>query len=121
MGRVRTSRRRNSKNKEYKKSHDVKRRTRDVDQIQDDLALPEPVVFEIDEELPGQGQFYCVPCARHFQDAATLALHTANKVHKRKCKDAAQPRYSAADAELAAGKTKEILPPAHPNLMTIMA
>ena len=53
MGRVRTSRRKTSKNKSYKKSHDVKRRTRDIDQIQDDIASNKPVNFEIDDDLPG--------------------------------------------------------------------
>lgn len=84
MGRVRTSRRKTSKTKEYKKSHDVKRRTRDIDQIQDDVARTEPVAFEVDEDLPGQGQFYCVECARHFQDQTTIDLHKATKVHKRR-------------------------------------
>jgi hypothetical protein len=37
MGRVRTSRRRTHKTKEYKKSHKTDNRARDVDQIQDDL------------------------------------------------------------------------------------
>ena len=53
MGRVRTSRRRTSKNKAYKKSHDVKRRTRDIDQIQDDIASNKAIHFEVDDDLPG--------------------------------------------------------------------
>jgi hypothetical protein len=55
MGRVRVSRARTSKNKQFKKSHDVKRRSRDIDQVQDDVEKNkiETVAFEIDEDLPG--------------------------------------------------------------------
>jgi hypothetical protein len=56
MGRVKTSRRRTSKNKQFKKSHDVKRRTRDIDQVQDDVAAAKMGIipsFELDEDLPG--------------------------------------------------------------------
>lgn len=31
--------------------------------------------FEVDDDLPGLGQFYCTECARHFTDDATLVLH----------------------------------------------
>jgi bud site selection protein 20 len=88
MGRIANSRRRTSKNKQYKKSVDTKRRPRDVDQIQDDLKKAaetnENISFEIDEDLPGLGQHYCVTCARHFGDQSTLELHTQTKDHKRR-------------------------------------
>ncbi len=88
MGRVRNSRRRTSKNKEYKKHHDTKRRRRDIDQIQDDVAkekdLNAKIEFEIDEDLPGLGQCYCTPCGRHFHDEATLTAHQETKLHKRR-------------------------------------
>mmetsp|Transcript_24238 Transcript_24238/g.34749 ORF Transcript_24238/g.34749 Transcript_24238/m.34749 type:complete len:137 (-) Transcript_24238:1229-1639(-) len=124
MGRVRTSRRRTSKNKEYKKHHDTKRRSRDIDQIQDDLKKEaetnKSIDFEPDEDLPGLGQYYCTPCARHFANEVTLAKHAESKLHKRRLKDVTRPGYSQLDAELAAGKTKEILPPAHGNLNKVM-
>lgn len=91
----------------------MKRRTRDIDQIQDDIAKEAPPAFDADDDLPGQGQFYCVHCARHFQDQATLDIHETTKVHKRRLKDVAQPKYTQYDAEAAAGKTAERLPPAH--------
>lgn len=88
MGRQRTSRRRTSKNKQYKKAADTKRRARDVDQIQDDLiamaTLGKNMEFEIDEDLPGLGQHYCVQCARHFSDNETLTIHQSSKFHKRR-------------------------------------
>ena len=91
MGRVRNSRRRTSKNKEYKKHHDTKKRRRDIDQVQDDLALEVETgakkAFEVDDDLPGLGQFYCTQCARHFSDEFTLAEHEKSKLHKRRYLD----------------------------------
>lgn len=57
MGRVAHSGRSKAKKKCYKRALDVKRRPRDVDQIQDDLKREkdtnEPMSFEIDDDLPG--------------------------------------------------------------------
>jgi len=119
MGRVRVSRRKTSKNKQYKKSHKTDNRARDVDQVQDDLKKEmdsgTKMHFDIDDDLPGLGQFYCTPCARHFADQTTLDTHKRTKVHKRRLKDVAQEQYTQAEADAAAGKTKEVLPPAHPR------
>jgi hypothetical protein len=41
-----------------------------------------------------------------------LLGHKLSKLHKRRLKDLLQPQYSKAEAERAAGKTKEVLPPA---------
>lgn len=88
MGRTRNHRARATKNKQYKKHHDTKRRRRDIDQVQDDLAKEadtnKKMEFELDEDLPGLGQHYCTPCGRHFNDAATLAAHEKTKVHARR-------------------------------------
>lgn len=63
-------------------------RRKDVDQIQDELMEEEKkgeeMVFEIDDDLPGQGQFYCTPCARHFTDDKTKTVHIKSKLHKRR-------------------------------------
>lgn len=57
MGRVRTSSRKTSKNKQYKKALCTARRPRDIDQIQDDLKkeeqMGEKLQFEVDDDLPG--------------------------------------------------------------------
>ena len=57
MGRVRTSSRKTSKNKQYKKNLCTARRPRDIDQIQDDLKqeqeIGEKLQFKIDDDLPG--------------------------------------------------------------------
>ena len=88
MGRVRTSSRKTSKSKSYKRNLDTKRRPRDIDQIQDDLKKEvetgEKMKFDIDDDLPGLGQYYCTPCARHFINQATLDVHITTKVHKRR-------------------------------------
>ncbi|CCI42927.1 unnamed protein product [Albugo candida] len=111
-----------AKVKGYKKSHSTKRRSRDVDQIQDDLKLEsqqnKPLKFEIDEDLPGLGQYYCTPCARHFIDATTRDLHVRTKVHKRRLKDVRQEQYTQREADLGAGKTREEYVPAHPTEAT---
>ena len=57
MGRVRTSRRKTSKTKSYKRSHRTANRARDIDQIQDDIKkeqeVGEKMTFDADDDLPG--------------------------------------------------------------------
>ena len=36
--------------------------------------------FQIDLDLPGDGQFYCIECQRYFIDDRTLQLHKKTKV-----------------------------------------
>lgn len=38
---------------------------------------------ELDEDVPGYGKHYCIPCARYFQNAASLVDHEKTKGHKR--------------------------------------
>jgi hypothetical protein len=120
MGRVPGSKNSAKKKKVYKKAHATWCRPRDIDQIQDDIkkenSVGKAMQFDHDEDLPGMGQFYCTPCGRHFTDQATKDAHCATKVHKRRLKDIAQEQYSQAEADRGSGKTKEILPPAHPEL-----
>jgi len=60
------------------------------------LSLP------LDPDLPGDGQFYCIPCARHFQSHNALAGHKKTKGHKKQLKllRTVKP-YTQAEAELA--------------------
>ena len=57
MGRQRTSRRKTSKTKEYKRQFKTANRPKDVDEVQDDIAKEEAqghqTVFELDDDLPG--------------------------------------------------------------------
>ena len=88
MSRTRNHRKRATKNKQYKKGNDTKRRKRDIDQVQDDLKkqaeIGRKLEFEADEDLPGMGQFYCTPCGRHFVNQETLEAHEKSKIHKRR-------------------------------------
>ena len=53
----------------------TKNRKRDYDQLADD-AQPEKAVKllnqERDMDVPGDAQFYCLPCARYFVDNLAL-------------------------------------------------
>ncbi|TMW64275.1 hypothetical protein Poli38472_012897 [Pythium oligandrum] len=100
-----------AKKTKYKRSHATKCRGRDIDQIQDDLKLEKlsgkAMSFEVDEDLPGLGQYYCTPCGRHFIDAKTRDVHIKGKLHKRRMKDVAQEQYTQAEAEAGAGRSVE--------------
>ena len=112
------------KKKCYKKSHATKNRSRDIDQIQTDLKKEvekkTTMVFELDEDLPGLGQFYCTPCARHFIDGYTKDKHIASKLHKRRMKDVAQKQYTMNEAEMGSGKTIEKYIPIDRNALVKM-
>ena len=68
-----------------RKEYGTKNRTRDFDQVVDDVADPSRVVplTEFDEDLPGGGQFYCVECAKYCIDADALERHKGSGPHKR--------------------------------------
>lgn len=81
------------KNKAYHKRYITARRTKDLDQIQEELAAvgssmndeslpPAKVPFDLD--LPGGGQYYCMHCARHFIGPTWMDEHLASKQHKRR-------------------------------------
>ncbi|KAG5180805.1 hypothetical protein JKP88DRAFT_222796 [Tribonema minus] len=120
-----TSKGSKTKNKQYKRALDTKRRPMDIDQVQDILEkvaeTGKPLKFAYDDDLPGGGQFYCAPCARHFTDQGTLDTHTKSKLHKRRLKDVAQKKYTQKEADAGAGKSKEVYAPAHPELVAARA
>eukprot|EP01147_Barroeca_monosierra_P010638 gene10638-2753_t len=93
-------------NKELHKRFLTKRRTKDVDQVHEDLKpkhIAKHVNQPADYDLPGMGQFYCVHCARHFIDEFTLEAHRKSKVHKRRLKQLSETPYTQKEAEAAAG------------------
>ena len=107
-----------AKVKKYKKATWLSRRAKDTDQIQDEIEKSKITgvpadKFEYDDELPGGGQFFCVETGKHFADAKALADHKKSRYYKRRCKELKEEKYTQAEAERAAGMTKEILPPAH--------
>ncbi|CAK0807948.1 unnamed protein product [Prorocentrum cordatum] len=87
-----------------------KHRTKDIDQVHDDLKTPDkfvPEAMEKDEDLPGLGQFYCIACSRFFQTAEVLAVHVKSKLHKRRLQKAKDEPHTQRDAELAVGMSHE--------------
>lgn len=104
--------------KKYKRKVWLCHRPKDTDQIQTEIeksietGIPANK-FEYDDELPGGGQFFCVETGKHFADAKSLADHKKSRYYKRRCKELKDEKYSQDVAEMAAGMTKETLPPAH--------
>ncbi|KAJ2254285.1 hypothetical protein GGI13_002244 [Coemansia sp. RSA 455] len=105
MSRVRRKRM-HCNNKELHQKYKSKRRTKDLDQIQEDLkpenkqrllSLPE------DEDLPGLGQHYCVECSRYYVDERSLGEHNRGREHKRRVRDLKAPAYTQKEAEAAVG------------------
>ncbi|XP_065837875.1 zinc finger protein 593-like [Oscarella lobularis] len=105
MGRLR--RKRVHKNiKDTKKKFRTRRRTKDIDQIHDDLKPEnaEQLKRQNDPDLPGFGQHYCLECSRHFIDEKSLSEHVKSKVHKRRLKELSRaPPYTQEEADAAAG------------------
>lgn len=110
------------KNQKYKKKTWLCHRAKDTDQIQDEIEKAnetgKPIQFEYDDDLPGGGQFYCVETGKHFTDAKALADHKKSRYYKRRCKELKEEKYSQDVSDWGAGRTKEVLPPAHGNRKT---
>jgi len=78
-------RKRQHKDKFHAKVHSTKRRTKDVDQIYDEIKQGK-VRTPLDLDLPGGGQFVCIHCDRFFIDENTLKDHFKTKAHKKRMK-----------------------------------
>lgn len=72
-----------------------------LDQIK--LSLKEKSVLEYNDEIVGNGQFYCVECDRFFGDSNILDKHKTTKNHKRRVKALSETLHTDKDAEEAAG------------------
>ncbi|XP_073472233.1 zinc finger protein 593 [Aquarana catesbeiana] len=96
----------NDKKKNIAKSWKTKRRVKDLDQIHEDM-LPgnagRLLKQEIDYDVPGNAQHYCLHCARYFVDLKTLKEHFKTKVHKKRLKQLKDEPYTQEEAERAAG------------------
>ncbi|KAJ1662634.1 hypothetical protein IW140_001064 [Coemansia sp. RSA 1813] len=118
MARVRRKRM-HCNNKELHHKYKTKRRTKDLDQIQEDLKPENKARLlsqELDEELPGLGQFYCVECSKYFVDERTQREHRRSREHKRRLRDLKDPAYTQKEAEAAAGLTTDNKRAAGPRL-----
>eukprot|EP01025_Chloroclados_australasicus_P062458 TRINITY_DN8205_c0_g1_i6.p2 TRINITY_DN8205_c0_g1~~TRINITY_DN8205_c0_g1_i6.p2 ORF type:complete len:151 (+),score=17.15 TRINITY_DN8205_c0_g1_i6:45-455(+) len=95
---------------------------RHIDQVFDDFEKPSEDVHdgkqgpqgttsrvELDEDLPGHGKHYCIPCSKYFISENALETHQKSKPHKRrlgelvKVQSSGEKPHTARDAERAAG------------------
>ncbi|KAF9581203.1 hypothetical protein BGW38_001868 [Lunasporangiospora selenospora] len=105
MGRLRRSRVHKGI-RDIKRKYRTKRYMRDLDQIHDDIKPENASKFEkqeLDPELPGQGQFYCISCAKHHINIESLQEHMRGKIHKKRVKLLKEEPYTQAEADAAAG------------------
>lgn len=121
-GQTKRKRRAHAKKKQFKKYFlSTKHRSKDLDQIQEEVAkgkvrdgrgaiASRGGCYEYDEDLPGGGQFYCVETGRHFVDAHALREHKKSKAFKKRLKELKEKVYNQDEADLGAGITKEVLP-----------
>lgn len=91
-----------------KRARRKRMKARDIDQIAEDVADPMRAEAlrhgqEVDFDLPGLGQHYCVECARYFISERALKLHYKTKGHKYRLKELKEKPYSQEEAEAAAG------------------
>lgn len=96
-----------------KKSWRTKRRTKDLDEINEDLNdknVEKLLNQKVDLDKPGAGQYYCIHCARYFINHVALNDHFTTKVHKRRLKALELEPYSIEESERAAGKGNYIAP-----------
>ena len=110
MGHAQRRKGNTAKHKQIGKSRKTKRYQRDIDQIVNDLEPQNIIKFnnlEIDEDLPGLGQFYCVFWAKYFINKNVLENHYKTKEHKKRVKRTKQDIYTIEDSKKFAGKTKE--------------
>ncbi|GEQ68942.1 hypothetical protein JCM33374_g2612 [Metschnikowia sp. JCM 33374] len=93
------------------KRYKTKRRTRDLDLVYDDLSSRDSIVAlknqPLDETKPGLGQYYCIECAKYFENQITLDRHRKGKVHKRRLKDLKQRPYTPLESQAGAGYNLE--------------
>ncbi|XP_051892594.1 zinc finger protein 593 [Pristis pectinata] len=94
------------KKKNVSKLWKTKRRTKDLDQIHEDMKPENASKLlhqEVDCDITGNAQFYCLHCARYFIDQRSLKEHFRTKVHKRRLKQLSEEPYTQDEAERAAG------------------
>ncbi|KAF2883921.1 hypothetical protein ILUMI_22261 [Ignelater luminosus] len=96
-----------------KKKWRTKRRTKDLDQIDEDLQpqnADKLLNQAPDLDKPGGAQFYCIHCARYFVNDQALQDHFRTKVHKRRLKALELEPYTIEESERAAGQGNFHLP-----------
>lgn len=99
--------------KAFGKQFRVRRRTKDLDQVHEELSkqkqllangLPPITATESDcEDLPGNGLYACTSCQRNFIDQRTLDIHVKTKQHVKRMKLLKDTPYTQREAEAAGG------------------
>ncbi|XP_003703339.1 zinc finger protein 593 homolog [Megachile rotundata] len=96
-----------------KKGWRTRRKTKDLDEIDEDLKdenVHKLLNQEVDLDKPGAGQYYCIHCARYFINDVALQDHFSTKVHKRRLKALELEPYTIEESERAAGKGSYVAP-----------
>ena len=109
MGHAQRRKGNTAKHKAIGKSRRTRNKTKDMDQIVEDLDPKNILKFQnlpIDEDLPGLGQFYCIFCSRYFVNKKTLDDHYKTKEHKKRVKSSKEKPYTIEDSLNFGGKTK---------------
>jgi len=96
-----------AKKKQFHKARKTKHRTKDIDEIVNDLKPDNIVKINnrvLDENLPGLGQFYCVFCSRYFVNKDSLTNHYRGKEHKKQIKRTKEEPYSIKESKFMGGQ-----------------
>eukprot|EP01092_Planopodium_desertum_P002788 TRINITY_DN1439_c0_g1_i1.p1 TRINITY_DN1439_c0_g1~~TRINITY_DN1439_c0_g1_i1.p1 ORF type:complete len:163 (+),score=2.51 TRINITY_DN1439_c0_g1_i1:39-491(+) len=98
------------KSKTTKKLTKTRRRTRDLDQLFDDLhsSKRKEQLTEINPDLPGLGQHYCVSCGRYFIGEEVLKEHFKTKAHKQMLKKLKKEPYRGPEERIDKGKSVRV-------------
>lgn len=99
MGGVQRRKGNMAKNKAMHRKTKTKHYLRDHDQIHGDLKAPQNFEkLEVDETKPGAGQYYCISCARYFENEVAKDVHIKTKKHKRRLKEMEKDPYTHEEA-----------------------
>ncbi|KAG5438314.1 hypothetical protein PCANB_002802 [Pneumocystis canis] len=103
---MKTKRSRKHKSNGRHRLYKTKRYQRDIDQIIQDITTSElktTLSRNIDPDLPGLGQYYCIECSKYFETNHALMKHRTKKFHKKRMKLLKEKPYSQEEAEAAIG------------------
>merc|ERR1711977_650447 len=112
MGKPQRKKRTHKNIKDFKKSQRTRKRTKDIDEVHHQMEPDRINAFlhqTIDPDLPGEGQFYCIPCARYFINQTCLTEHKKTKNHKKRLRLLKNSPYTQAEADMAAGQGSYIV------------
>ncbi len=110
MGHCQRRRNNTSRNKQYAKARGTKRRTKDIDQVITDQKSPDKFLKQpLNDDLPGQAQFYCLHCARYFISERAIQAHYKTKEHKKRLKRVKEKPYTQEEADFCAGLGRQVV------------